>query len=690
MTLGDDFVLIMAPKGWASADELVFLEVRLGSFYEHQKKGTLQTFWDLVCPAFLQSFSEELKIYGAVPDLSVPLYSEHAVLRAGVLRATIEKRKQAVEVYSRMYYKTRVKDSMRDQIKSHNLTRSEVLEVIKKVTGEKFEGETAEVRAEIFAEVEHLKVAVEEKKGTDSEMQESSHTNSQMVIDDLPTILKQFFDELCLHSGFKFSVVCCRPVPEAGGDLQVLFRVDQNVHNFGQCYSEYDKMCEKGFRRFIKNVYPPNIHLARALNSPKPANEEDSDEPDITAMTVADLEALDNTLNNEDGELGIVGALASGRTTSDNIVCRHATPVSTQVPARASSVNDTSVMVIHSVASSLVVSSAANNPQVLPWDPDFDWTGIHLPSTSSSAGELIPDLEPPAGDWNFAGLDLSAYGLGLNQASILAPPDVLPVLPTVGLLLPSIGGVMPTLMDFPLAPAAGGAALAAEPVLFVPFLPPIIPTDATHAADTALVTPFPQSDAQVESAVEPAPDLLVARSSPSPSLIEQSIKETVATTVAPATTDFVVPALSSSPPRSSLFSSPISQSSPGSLIEQPIEETAAMIVAPATTNFIAPPPSASPPRSSSLILSPISPTSSAPSEPVQSPVDKSASSVPVKGKSVVKPRGRPRRKAKQKDQGISETPVMHIQEGPAEVPPNVSMSDRPSRVRKVPAPPDSI
>ena len=67
------------------------------------------------------------------------------------------RRLQAVEVYSRKYYESRVQAGVKSEIADRHLTKKEVLAVIKRRTHDTFEAELEEVKKEIYDEVEASK-----------------------------------------------------------------------------------------------------------------------------------------------------------------------------------------------------------------------------------------------------------------------------------------------------------------------------------------------------------------------------------------------------------------------------------------------------------------------------------------------------------------------------------------------------
>jgi hypothetical protein len=67
------------------------------------------------------------------------------------------RRLQAVELYSRKYYEERVRSGVQTEISDRNLSRKEVLAVIKRHTQEAFEAESDEIKKEIMDELEAAK-----------------------------------------------------------------------------------------------------------------------------------------------------------------------------------------------------------------------------------------------------------------------------------------------------------------------------------------------------------------------------------------------------------------------------------------------------------------------------------------------------------------------------------------------------
>lgn len=70
---------------------------------------------------------------------------------------------QPLEVYSHRYYKERVKGKVQAEVDRLQLAKDKRLPLIRKITREVFENESPEVQAEIFAEAERQKKALQGK-----------------------------------------------------------------------------------------------------------------------------------------------------------------------------------------------------------------------------------------------------------------------------------------------------------------------------------------------------------------------------------------------------------------------------------------------------------------------------------------------------------------------------------------------
>jgi len=74
------------------------------------------------------------------------------------------RRLQAVELYSRKYYKTCVRAGVKSEINERNLSRKEMLAVIKRHTHIAFEAESDEIKKEIYDEIEAGKSEKKDEK----------------------------------------------------------------------------------------------------------------------------------------------------------------------------------------------------------------------------------------------------------------------------------------------------------------------------------------------------------------------------------------------------------------------------------------------------------------------------------------------------------------------------------------------
>ncbi|KAH9836219.1 uncharacterized protein C8Q71DRAFT_724057 [Rhodofomes roseus] len=198
-----------------------------------------------------------------------------AVISAG--KSTSTRVPQEVEVYSKLYYRDKVKESVEEEIKNGQGSKNKNIGVVRRETALAFEAETDEVKAEVKAFVQKVKeaTAAESKERP----VERTPQRYQSAINDLPRFLEYVLLYLAEETGWALTVMGGGPCPEEGGAIQTFaYHVGTTDagHNFKQTYMNYQEAVMDPYARFLKAKYPPAERARRSLTlaaeSPPPAN----------------------------------------------------------------------------------------------------------------------------------------------------------------------------------------------------------------------------------------------------------------------------------------------------------------------------------------------------------------------------------------------------------------------------------
>ncbi|GBE89857.1 hypothetical protein SCP_1701830 [Sparassis crispa] len=234
----------MASPTWANNEELDWLTERLPRFLDHQKRKKVQSFfrtlyteWDARYPECTHLFLDIELMAQLTPEQEVELteaislrqrvhyvlciagtnlmgiqqlnnwYNNrkpkgHSADKSVILKDFIPKDAdhvkhlpQAVEVYSHLYYKEKVKVDIDAEIKEKDIKNGKVVTVVRHLTQKRYEAETPEVHAEIAAEVKWMKAQHEAEKAQTEEVHahgEFSPAEYQRMLYNMPATFDQF------------------------------------------------------------------------------------------------------------------------------------------------------------------------------------------------------------------------------------------------------------------------------------------------------------------------------------------------------------------------------------------------------------------------------------------------------------------------------------------------------------------
>ncbi|KAH9832028.1 uncharacterized protein C8Q71DRAFT_714621 [Rhodofomes roseus] len=261
----------MVSKPWASPEQLEWFSTKRSAFLAAQKAGKVNEFFTEAESEFFAEWPEISRLFG--PDATVEGLSEEELNEYG---AALRRRKgqihskfyndqsktrhekpkalsvqgllstgghgsstrapQEVEVYSKLFYKDRIKDTVDAQKK--DVPRSKNIAVVRRETQVAYDNESEEVKREVRARVDALKASasaqVAERSLTTTRtpadyqkcvtltMSQSYIDWFARAIDSVPQFLERLFAYLAEETGWAYSVMGGGPCPDEGGALQTI------------------------------------------------------------------------------------------------------------------------------------------------------------------------------------------------------------------------------------------------------------------------------------------------------------------------------------------------------------------------------------------------------------------------------------------------------------------------------------
>ncbi|KAK0493409.1 hypothetical protein EDD18DRAFT_1356851 [Armillaria luteobubalina] len=188
-------------------------------------------------------------------------------------------RLQAVQIYSKCYYNIRVQASIKKAIRLSRkpLTHGQKLTIINKLTHEKFQTESDEVKTEIFDALEQLR----EEQTEASQRGQQNPKDYLDAIDAEPAVLDCFLNDL--------AEVEILPM----GEIFVQEAFIVNPKDSNTCRMTFEEGIITPYGQFLKTLFSPQVRAQQACNA-------------------ADLDALNETLNDDkpDATPGMSGLIS--------------------------------------------------------------------------------------------------------------------------------------------------------------------------------------------------------------------------------------------------------------------------------------------------------------------------------------------------------------------------------------------
>ncbi|KAH9906091.1 uncharacterized protein B0H18DRAFT_964817, partial [Fomitopsis serialis] len=296
----------MAPKPWASPEQLVFLEARVVSYRKHQAEQSLTRFRVELYREWFQTYPERDVVF---PGRTEALTEEELAI---VAKAN-EDRKSKLR-------NCRCEDEAA-RLAKKEYTRGQKLILIKHETCEAFKHETDEVKAEIEGEVRAVKEAEAETPGEGESQADGniSEASRQAVIDDLPAVFGQFFG--AVHAKTKFYCMVFAVGKEPGSDKMTILTVPERYHseppqreyNFSSSIPDFKGRFVRPFAEYVKDEWTRDEDEER--------EESQTPEPDTGAPSTTgpedNLEIVAGDTTTTNSAHGLLTAVADPQTVEE-------------------------------------------------------------------------------------------------------------------------------------------------------------------------------------------------------------------------------------------------------------------------------------------------------------------------------------------------------------------------------------
>ncbi|TFY55898.1 hypothetical protein EVJ58_g7965, partial [Rhodofomes roseus] len=188
---------------------------------------------------------------------------------------------QEVEVYSKLFYKDRIKENVDAHKK--DVPHRKNIAVVRRETQIAYDNESEEVKREVRARLDALKASASAQAETSSTTTRTP-ADYQKAIDSVPQFLEQLFAYLAEETGWAYSVVGGGPCPDEGGALQTIsYHIGTTPagHNFKHSYMKFAEAVMDPFLKFLNAKFPPAERARWIFND----SEDDEVEPDSPGLS---------------------------------------------------------------------------------------------------------------------------------------------------------------------------------------------------------------------------------------------------------------------------------------------------------------------------------------------------------------------------------------------------------------------
>ncbi|KAG1745666.1 hypothetical protein EDB19DRAFT_1826664 [Suillus lakei] len=309
----------MAPPSKYSPEQLAFIRSYNAKFLECKADRDYESFWNPFFEDWATKFPERGIIFPDIPldKLGHGHYSErkesqcysqcrnrqHGQSDHKGLQEKSSHTLKDWEMYAHLHYHDKVKDTVKseqDALKSDpnaKPAKKMNLSIIKKQTKLAFEGESNEVKEEVWAVIEAMK----EKKLEEMEeiKKNSASPDNTVYISKIGAILTRFFEELHVMTGWTFSVLMGGPDPVAGGMLDISsFHVGTTKlgNRFSQAYPQFTTNVMLPYLEFVHRAFPEATVSSTPSTSTLPEDTTSSPAPaDISGVLTSESPININT-----------------------------------------------------------------------------------------------------------------------------------------------------------------------------------------------------------------------------------------------------------------------------------------------------------------------------------------------------------------------------------------------------------
>ncbi|KAF8066718.1 hypothetical protein FPV67DRAFT_1670198 [Lyophyllum atratum] len=170
---------------------------------------------------------------------------------------------QAIEVYSRDYYKVKVQDGVKAEIADKGIIPKKTLPVIRRQLMEAFAAESPEVRQAVLAAVETAKTITKSPEAV-----EPTPQSYAAAIECIPNAVEQFVDAMRAQTGWVWSVIGGGPDPINHGSIRTL-GFHQGKNDLGQSFRDshatYDENIREPYGAYVQTLFSQEVCNSRAL-----------------------------------------------------------------------------------------------------------------------------------------------------------------------------------------------------------------------------------------------------------------------------------------------------------------------------------------------------------------------------------------------------------------------------------------
>ncbi|KAH7918411.1 hypothetical protein BV22DRAFT_1134610 [Leucogyrophana mollusca] len=343
---------------------------------------------------------------------------------------------QAVEVYSKMVYATKIKPLVDQAQEDDEIAGKDLAKFCRATTKEMFENEDEELQEKVREKAAEMRKALAAKKAALKAPVDLTPEQIQAVIDDLPALATNFMKGAHRASNWSITVLMGGIDPSRGGKLRSgsLHIGPDGQPTFSESYVGFNRTME-AFDLFLKQIYAPDAHEPNQSTSDTQWLDSPDDGAAIGEDEGGDLAFADGSVlytlpaGGESPPPALtdtsMGSAPNSDTSSSLSTSPHGPDVSVAQPK-----SDTSNPLSASprrpdVSVAQPMSDTSNPLSTSPLQPDVSVAQNLLSSVESDTSDSVPSTLPPPhiicqNDVSQQVLPMTPY---LANSTILSVPD---------------------------------------------------------------------------------------------------------------------------------------------------------------------------------------------------------------------------------------------------------------------------